>query len=149
PLMLTTLLQSAFLIACVLAFFAAWIPFFVQAALHPGTQAALPHFTGYMLGLSAVGGLLMLYVSVCWIFSFALVIDKGLDPWAAIVTSWRTVTRQWFHVFFVLLLGGILTMLGLLALFVGILLTLPLMIGAMLYAYETLFNPQVSAERKP
>ncbi len=35
----------------------------------------------------------------------------------------------------------IMTMLGIIALFVGVLFTIPLVIGAILYAYEDLCNP--------
>jgi uncharacterized membrane protein len=78
---------------------------------------------------------------VSWAFVFALVIDRGLSPWTAMEVSRRVVSRQWFRVFFVMLLGGILALLGILGLFVGIFFTLPLMFGTMLYAYEDLCNP--------
>lgn len=149
PLMLTSLLQSCLLIGGALVFFAPWIGFFGQIALHPGTHPDLPAVSPLLIGFSVVGFVAVIYFSVCIVFSFVLVIDKGLGPWTAIVTSWRAVTGQWFRVFFVMLLGAILTMLGLIMLFVGVLLTLPLMIGAVLYAYETLFNSQVSAAPKP
>lgn len=142
PLGLTSLLQAAFTVAMVLVFFAPWIGFFIHAIQHPGgAPGTLPTFTPIVLGLSALGGLVMLFVSVSWIFAFALVIDKGLGPWTAMAVSWRVVTRNWFSVFFTLLLGSILTMLGLIGLFIGVLFTLPLMIGALLYAYESLCNP--------
>jgi hypothetical protein len=41
----------------------------------------------------------------------------------------------------VLLFGYFLTLFGLLGFFIGILFTLPLMTGSLLYAYEDLFNP--------
>ena len=83
----------------------------------------------------------MLYLSISWVFTFALVIDQGLGPWTAMEVSRRVVTRQWFRVFFVMLLGVILAMLGLIGLFIGVFFTIPLMFGAVLYAYEDLFNP--------
>ena len=140
PLMVTTLIHSAVMIGCALAFFAPWIPFIVQSILHPGGHPALPLLGAGAIGLSAIGAIVIIYLSISLAFSYVLVIDKGLSPWTAIVTSWKTATSQWFRVFFVVLLGGILTLLGLIALFIGVLFTLPLMIGAMLYAYETLFN---------
>jgi hypothetical protein len=141
PLMLASLLQTAFMLALLLAFFAPWIGFFTQAILHPGVPGALPTLTPFMLGLSGIGGLVMLFLTVSWSFSFPLVIDKGLGPWTAMAVSWRVVTRHWFGVFFTILLGAILMMLGLIGLFVGVLFTLPLLFGALLYAYESLCNP--------
>ncbi len=83
----------------------------------------------------------IIYLSVGWAFTFALVIDQGLSPWTAMEVSRRVISRQWFRVFFTVLLGGILAMLGLIGLFIGMFFTLPLAIGALLYAYEDLCNP--------
>lgn len=145
PLGLTSLLQAAFTLALMLAFFAPWIGFFVQAIRHPGAPGELPAFTPVVVGLSVLGGLVMLFASIAWIFAFVLVIDKGLGPWTAMSVSWRVVTRHWFGVFFTVLLGAILAMLGVIGLFVGVLFTLPLVFGAVLYAYEGLCNPPAPA----
>ncbi len=83
----------------------------------------------------------IIYLSIGWAFTFALVIDQGLSPWTAMEVSRRVIGRQWFRVFFTVLLGGILAMLGLIGLFIGMVFTLPLAIGALLYAYEDLCNP--------
>mgnify|MGYP000125427597 CR=1 FL=1 len=83
----------------------------------------------------------IIYLSVGWAFTFALVIDQGLSPWTAMEVSRRVISRQWFRVFFTVLLGGILAMLGLIGLFIGMFFTLPLAISALLYAYEDLCNP--------
>jgi uncharacterized membrane protein len=55
--------------------------------------------------------------------------------------SRRVVSKQWFRVFFVMLLAGILAMLGLIGLFIGIVFTLPIMFGAIVCAYESLCRP--------
>ena len=81
------------------------------------------------------------YLSIGWAFTFALVIDQGLSPWTAMEVSRRVITKQWFRVFFTMLLGGILAMFGLIGLIIGIVFTLPLAVGALLYAYEDLCNP--------
>lgn len=146
PLVLCSLIQTGIMLVIGLIFMAPLFTFFVARAGWHGGEAALPVLSAPMIALICVGSLLMLYLGVSLIFSFVLVIDKGLTPWDAIVTSWRVVTRNWFAVFFTLLLGLIITMLGVIALFVGVLLTLPLMLGALLYAYESLFNtPQANA----
>ncbi|MBI2516189.1 MAG: DUF4339 domain-containing protein [Opitutae bacterium] len=141
PLMLTSLLQAGLTIAMALMFFAPWIGFVIQVMRHPGAPGALPTLSPLLIGLGGIGALVMLFISISWIFSFVLVIDKGLGPWTALAVSWRVVTRNWFSVFFTVLLGAILMMLGLIGLFIGILFTIPLLIGATLYAYESLCNP--------
>jgi uncharacterized membrane protein len=103
--------------------------------------SGLPVLSPLVLGGICLGSLVLIYLSISWVFTFPLVIDKGLGPWTAMEVSRRVVSRQWFSVFFVLLLGVILTMLGLIALIIGVFVTLPLMLGAVLYAYEDLCNP--------
>lgn len=141
PLMLTSLIQAGIAIAMILVFFAPWIGFIIHAIRHPGAPGELPPFSPLMIGLTGIGSLVMAFVSLSWIFAFPLVIDKGLGPWTAMSVSWRVVTRNWFGVFFTVFLGAILTMLGVIGLFIGVFLTLPLVIGALLYAYESLCNP--------
>lgn len=148
PLALTTLLQSAIMIALVVVFMAPILGFIISMAIarHSGADAALPVLAPPMIALICVGALLMIYVGVSLCFGFALVIDKGLGPLDALVTSWRVVTRNWFSVFFTGFLSAILAALGLIVLFVGILFTLPLAIAGLLYAYEALFNtPEANA----
>lgn len=140
PLVLASLLQSAIVIGCILVFMAPWLGFLVQTLITHGEAASFPTLAPGLIALSGLGLLVLLYLGVSFMFTFVLVIDKGLGPWTALVTSWRVVTRNWFSAFFTLLLGVILGVLGIIGLFVGVLLTIPITIGAVLYAYESLFN---------
>ena len=139
PLMLATLLTSVLIVAVMLPFFGPFFLVIAKAALSGGHVP--PDLSGVSAGLILLGAIPMLYVATSWAFTFVLVIDKGLGPWTAMEVGRRVVTRQWFRVFFTLLLGGILAMLGLIGLVVGVFFTIPLMFGALLYAYEDLFNP--------
>jgi hypothetical protein len=139
PLMVATLLTSVIILLVTAVCFFPWLAFAFNAILHRTVE--LPPFTPAMFAGLCVGLLALTYLSVSWAFVFALVIDRSLSPWTAMEVSRRVVSRQWFRVFFVMLLGGILAMLGILGLFVGIFFTLPLMFGTMLYAYEDLCNP--------
>jgi len=87
----------------------------------------------------------MIYLSVSWIFTPILVIDKGLSPWTAMEVSRRVVSRCWFRVFFTVILASILAALGVIGLFIGIIFTLPLAFGAVVCAYEDLCNPLPAA----
>ena len=140
PLMLATLLSTALIIAVMIPFFAPVFLFIAKAALsgHAGTppQLSVLAVCSILLGL-----LPLIYLSISWVFTFVLIIDKGLGPWTAMEVSRRVVTRQWIRVFFVLLFGGILTMLGLVGLIIGIIFTMPLVFGAAICAYEHLCNP--------
>ncbi len=83
----------------------------------------------------------MIYLSVNWLFTLPLVIDRQLDFWSAMKASWKMVTKHWWHVFALSLLTWLIVIAGVLLCCVGVLVTAPIAIGAWLHAYETIFNP--------
>jgi hypothetical protein len=88
----------------------------------------------------AVGFIPMIYLSVCWMFSMPLVIDKGLDFWPAMELSRKVVSLHW-GTFFVLLIACFLVAIaGFLALCVGVLVAAPVIVAALMYAYEDIFS---------
>jgi hypothetical protein len=89
-----------------------------------------------LLGLSIPA---FIYLSVSWIFTFPLIIDKGLPFWDAMKLSFKMVNKHWFKVFGLVLVSGILTWSGLI-LCIGLLFTLPIMYGALAYAYTDIFK---------
>jgi hypothetical protein len=86
-----------------------------------------------------------IYLAVSWCFTMLLVVDKKLDFWTAMEVSRRVVTAQWWRVFGLMLLAGLISILGVLACIVGVFATLPIGVGAMVHAYETLCNPPPKA----
>lgn len=145
PLVLSSLLQAGIMLALLFVFAAPIMGVAISAAIAGGATGAnpfeqMPVIAGPMIAYLVLGGLVMIYITVSFCFAFALVIDKGLGPWTALVTSWRVVTRNWFSVFFTILLGAIIGLLGIIALFIGVLLTIPITIAAILFAYEMLFS---------
>lgn len=119
--------------------------------------AALPG--GVVLGMGAVlgatqpgaivlivlGGILALipvvYLTVSWVFALPLVLDKRLDFWTAMELSRRMVSKRFWEVFVLLIALFIVTAAGFLACCVGLFVSLPLAIGALMYAYEDIFWP--------
>lgn len=79
-------------------------------------------------------------LSVNWIFTLPLIMDKGLDFWTAMRTSWKRVTQRWWQVFGLLFLVGLINVGGFLLCCVGLIFTMPLGFAATMYAYETLFS---------
>ena len=61
--------------------------------------------------------------------------------WQAMELSRKMVSKHWWHVFGLMILLGLLNIVGLLACCVGALFTVPIGIGALMYAYETIFSP--------
>ena len=82
-----------------------------------------------------------IYLLVAWrMFVPLLIIDKGLEFWPAMELSRKVVTRHWGHCFGLFLLAWLVGFLGLLACGVGIFFTLPIAVGALVYAYEDIFG---------
>ena len=81
------------------------------------------------------------YLLVAWrMFVPLLIIDKGLEFWPAMELSRKVVTRHWWRCFGLFLLAWLVGFLGLLACGVGIFFTVPIAVGALVYAYEDIFG---------
>jgi len=95
--------------------------------------------------LTTLGVLLLIlpgiYLAVSYTFIYLLIVDQKLEFWSALEVSRRVVTSQWWRVFGLVLLGAIIAALGVIALFIGFFVTLPILIGAVAYAYEDLCRP--------
>jgi len=140
PLAIASALITVITLAVALIFMGPWIVgFIVTVSTGHGQIPAIPG--GIMLVGMGVAVVAVVVLAVSWSFAFALIVDKGLGPWTAMEVSRRVIMKQWFRVFLVLFFGAILTMLGLVGLIIGIFLTMPLMFGALVCAYEDLCNP--------
>ena len=95
--------------------------------------------------LTMLGVLLLIlpgiYLAVSYSFIYLLIVDQKLEFWSALEVSRRVVTAQWWRMFGLVLLGIIIALLGLIGLFIGFFVTLPIFIGAVAYAYEDLCRP--------
>ena len=81
-----------------------------------------------------------IYLAVAWLFALPLIIDKKMDFWPAMELSRKVVCRHWW-VFFGFALANILVgVLGWLACFIGIYVAVPVIYGAVAYAYEDIFR---------
>jgi uncharacterized membrane protein len=83
-----------------------------------------------------------IYLGVAYAFAHILAVDKGLEFWTALETSRKVITRNWWPMFGLLLLAIPVYILGALALGVGLLVAIPVVLGAIAYAYEDLCNPR-------
>ena len=80
-------------------------------------------------------------------FATYLVIDRGMQPVASIKESWRITKGHKWQLFLLLVSLMLLNILGLIALFVGILVTIPITWLAVTHAYRTLSGPGVVPTR--
>ncbi|HLD46596.1 MAG: hypothetical protein A3K40_05090 [Syntrophobacterales bacterium RIFOXYC2_FULL_60_23] len=94
----------------------------------------------------AIGTLLLIipgvYLAVAYLFASYLVVDRRLDFWPAMDLSRRTVNPRWFGYFAFVLLIALLNLAGVVALGVGLLVTIPLSFCAMTAAYAGIFGLQ-------
>src|ERR1035441_1251212 len=82
-----------------------------------------------------------IYLSVAWFLTLPLVIDKRLDFWPAMRVSRKTISRHWWKFLGFLLMLGLVNLAGLMACGIGVFITIPVSLAALMYAYEDIFNP--------
>jgi hypothetical protein len=87
-----------------------------------------------------------IYLGVAWKFTLPLVIDKRMGFWEAMELSRKTVTGQWWILFALFLVAGLISALGVIACCVGVFATIPIGIAARLYAYEDLLGSQTTTQ---
>jgi len=80
------------------------------------------------------------YLTVNWLFTQALIIDKEIDFRTAMRASWKMVHKHWWHVFGLVVVTGLINVAGFFLSCVGLLLTIPISIAALMFAYETIFS---------
>jgi len=133
-----TYLASAFLTGlAALPGIAIFVVGLVQTMHH---HAAEPLSMALMALGSVVALIPSVYLSVGWMFSLALVIDKRMEFWPAMTLSRQMVGKHWWTVFALLIVCGLINVLGLLACCVGLLASVPTGFGALMYAYEDIFS---------
>jgi len=86
----------------------------------------------------------MIYLSVSWVFSLPLIIDRQMDFWPAMGASWKRVGKHWWLVLGLLVVCGLINLVGFIACCVGVFFTFPIGLGAMMYAYESIFSAPAS-----
>ncbi|MGO9587745.1 MAG: protein kinase domain-containing protein [Limisphaerales bacterium] len=110
------------------------------------SRAFLPLFlASLVMALLTTAGFFCLilpgiYLMVGWTFTLVLVIDKRLGFWPAMRLSRKTVSKHWWKVFGFIIVLSLIKMAGMLVFVVGSLLTAPVALAALMYAYEDIFG---------
>ena len=153
------------LLPALVALLVGFIPMIFQ---HHPQPAVAPLVVAAALALLALP--VVIWLTTNWMFTLPLVVDRNLDFWTAMKTSWRQVSRHWWMVFALLVVIGAIGLVfvavvmglvmldifviptlplkvicgALLALFyiLGAVLLLPINMGTLTQAYETLFTPR-------
>jgi hypothetical protein len=83
-----------------------------------------------------------LYLAFAYIYTPILILDKKLGVWTAMEVSRRIITAHWFTIFFTMLTGILLLLLGLFCFGVGVFVAYPITVGAVVSSYEMIVNPR-------
>ena len=81
--------------------------------------------------MTVIGFLLLIlpgiYLSIAYVFTLPLIVDKNMNVWEAMEFSRKTVTKHWFKVFALMFLLSLIMGVGILALGIGLIWAVPLM----------------------
>lgn len=148
-LILAHLVPALIAAACV-------IPGAIMLGIGIALTLAAKHGSGHVppaigIGLACVGGLVllpgicvMMYLSICWMFTIPLVVDKGISFWDAMKLSRAQVRKHWWSVFAFSLVVGLLGLSGILACGVGLIVTGILAFLAIVWLYEDIFGSRAA-----
>jgi hypothetical protein len=90
-----------------------------------------------------------IYLTVAYVFTLPLVIDKKMEFWPAMEVSRQVVHRHWWSVFALVIVLWLLGLVGCLACIVGLLVTVPVATASFMYVYEDLFGDNVIVPVEP
>lgn len=77
-----------------------------------------------------------IYLAVSWCLSIPLAIFHNMEAWQALETSRKLVGKNWFLFFLLFFLLGLIQFVGLIALCLGLLITIPLIYTTIYSAYK-------------
>jgi uncharacterized membrane protein len=93
--------------------------------------------------------LIVIVISICFLFAYPLIVDRGLQGFDAVKLSFRAGFANFWRLLGMSLLGGLLSIGGLLLCYVGILLVFPITLAAGAVAYEQVFGLSQPGDLSP
>ncbi len=99
-----------------------------------------PGLAAVLIGIGLLLFIPAIYFGVAYTFAVPLVVEKRAEFWAAMETSRKVVTRQWFAIFALLFVVGLINFLGVCLCGFGLLITVPLSYGVVVAAYNNIFG---------
>jgi len=143
PSLVATLLHIVPILVIVIpAYFLFYISMFVSIA----AQGDEPN-PAAMFGVMAMFGLFWLVVmvviiiiSVGFTFAYPLIVDRKLNGFEAVKLSFRAALSNFWRLLGMMLLTGLMSVVGVFACYVGMLLVMPIAYAAIAVAYEQVFG---------
>ncbi len=81
-----------------------------------------------------------IYLSVAYMFTVPLIVEKNLGAWEAMETSRKAVTRHWFKFFLILIVMTVIFIVSAIPLGIGLIWTYPMFIAVMGILYRETFG---------
>ncbi|OAD21568.1 conserved hypothetical protein, membrane [Candidatus Thiomargarita nelsonii] len=81
-----------------------------------------------------------LYLSVAYLLTIPLIVEKNLGSWQAMEASRKAITHHWFKVFFTYFVMSIIMMISAIPLGIGLIWTLPMMVNVGGILYRIMFG---------
>jgi len=112
--------------------------------------AFLQLFLGYIVYslLTAAGFIFCIlpgiYLAIAWQFTLTIIIDKRIDFWPAMELSRKVISKHWWSFLGFAIVMGLVNILGAICCMVGLAVTVPLTMIALMYAYEDIFRSPVA-----
>lgn len=143
PSVIATLLHVVPIIAIVIP---AYLLFYVVIFVSMATQGNEPN-PGAFIGIMVVFGLfwlavmvVILIISVGFAFAYPLIVDRKLQGFDAVKLSFRAAMANFWRLLGMMLLTSLMSIVGVFACYVGIVLVFPIVYGAIAKAYEQVFG---------
>lgn len=114
------------------------------------TLAFLQLFLGSLVSSLLIGvGFLFcilpgIYLAVAWQFTLPLIIDKRIEFWPAMELSRKVISKRWWSFLGFAIVMALVNLVGVIACCVGVFVTAPLTMIALMYAYEDIFRAPVA-----
>lgn len=114
--------------------FAAWMTEY--AATNDPTL--LESFPGLPKWYAFITLIPLIYIGISYLFADMFILFNGAHFWDAMESSRRLITKNWFSVFFLAIVGGVIVMVGFLLCGVGALFTVPAYMCIVYLAFMTI-----------
>jgi len=81
-----------------------------------------------------------IYLSLAYMFTLPLIIDKNMDFWQAMETSRKAVSQHWFKLFFTAIVMSIIYVISAIPLGLGLIWTIPMLVALHGILYRRIFG---------
>jgi uncharacterized membrane protein len=133
--------MMAVMVPLYILFFVGFIALAVGQGGQPDEESVMRMFA-LMGGVYLLLLLLSLLIQVFFLFTYPLIVDRGLKAVPALKTSFRACWANFPGVLGLVLLNGLIGLLGALCCYVPLVFALPICFGATVLAYRKVFPAQ-------